>query len=134
MLQQSLKPIDIELREQQQEGRVRWQLGGVGAEQLVEGHAVAFGKTLHPEQRTLVGKNGQDRHQQHPPLRVANPPAQTAIRKHLEKLIKSFTADGLSIGETKGFGRDLRTKPELTAARQGYWDRLLMDPVENPAG
>jgi hypothetical protein len=26
----------------------------VGAEQLVEGLAVAFGKSLHPEQRTLV--------------------------------------------------------------------------------
>ena len=55
------------------------------AEQLVEGLAVAFGKTLHPEQRTLVAEDGQDRHQQHPPLRVANPPAQTAIGKRLEE-------------------------------------------------
>ena len=57
----------------------------MGAEQLVEGLPVAFGKTLHPEQRSLVAENGQDRHQQHSPLRVANPPAQTAIRKHHEE-------------------------------------------------
>jgi hypothetical protein len=85
LLQQSLEPIDIELREQQPEGRIRWRLGDVGAEQLVQGLAVAFGKTLHPEQGTLVAENGEDRHQQHPPLRVANPPAQTAIRKRLEE-------------------------------------------------
>jgi hypothetical protein len=83
LLQQGIEAIDIELREQQTEGRVRWWLGDVGAEQLVEGLAVAFGKTLHPEQRTLVAENGQDRHQQHPPLRVANPPAQAAIGKRL---------------------------------------------------
>ena len=57
----------------------------MGAEQLVEGLAVALCKTLHPEQRTLVAENGQDRHQQHPPLRVANPLTQTAIGKRLEE-------------------------------------------------
>ena len=85
LLQQGLKTLHIELSQQQPEGRVRWRLGDVGAEQLVEGLAVAFGKTLHPEQRTLVAENGQDRHQQHPPLRVANPPAQTAVRQCLEE-------------------------------------------------
>jgi hypothetical protein len=28
--------------------------------------------------------------------------------------------------------RDLRTKPELTAARQSYWDRLLIGPDRLP--
>ena len=57
----------------------------MGAEQLVECLTVAFGKTLHPEQRTLVAEHGQDRQQQHSPLRKANPPAHTAIGKRLEK-------------------------------------------------
>ena len=57
----------------------------MGAEELVEGLAVALGKTLHPKQRTLVAEDGQDRHQQHPPLRVENPPAQTAIGQRLEE-------------------------------------------------
>ena len=85
LLQQSLEPVDIELSEEQPESRVRWRLGDVGIEQLVEGLAVALGKTLHPEQRTLVAEDGQDRHQQHPPLRIANPPTQTAIGKRLEE-------------------------------------------------
>jgi len=41
---------------------------------------------------------------------------------------------GFSSGEAKRIGRDLRTKPELSAARQGYWDRLLMDPGEGDLG
>ena len=57
----------------------------MGAEQLVERLAVAFGKTLHPEQRTLIAEDGQDRHQQHPPQRIANPPTQTAIGERLEE-------------------------------------------------
>jgi len=85
LLKPGIKAIDIELREQQPEGRVRRRVGDVGAEELVEGLVVPFGKTLHPEQRTLVAENGQDRNQQHPPLRVANPPAQTAIGKRLEE-------------------------------------------------
>jgi len=85
LLQQSIEAIDVQLREQQPEGQIRRRVGDVSAEQLVEGLAVAFGKTLHPKQRTLVAENGQDRHQRHPPLRVANPPAQTAIGKRLEE-------------------------------------------------
>jgi hypothetical protein len=46
---------------------------------------VAFGETFHPEQRTLVAEHGQDRQQQHSPLRMANPPAQAAIGQRLEK-------------------------------------------------
>jgi len=85
LLQQGIEAINIELREQQTEGRVRRRVGHMGTEQLVESLAVAFGKTLHPEQRTLVAEDRQDRYQQHPPLRVANPPAQAAIGKRLEK-------------------------------------------------
>ena len=47
----------------------------------------------------------------------------------MRKLIRSVAAAVFSSGEAKRFGRDLRTKPELTAARQGYWDRLLIGPV-----
>jgi len=57
----------------------------MGAEQLVEGCAVALCKTLHPELRILVAEDGQNRHKQHPLKRVANSPTQTAIRKSLEE-------------------------------------------------
>jgi len=85
LLQQGIEAIDIKLREELPEGRVRRRVGDVGAEQLVEGLAVACGKTLHPEQRTLITENGQDRHEQHPPLRVTNPTAVTTIRKRHEE-------------------------------------------------
>ncbi len=100
----------------------------MSAEQLVEGLAVALGKTLHPEQLTLIAEDGQDRHKQHPPLRVANPPAQTTNGKRLKEADQILCSGGVLYGETKRFGRGLRTKPELTAARQGYRDRLLIDP------
>ena len=48
LLQQGIEAIDIELREQQPEGRVRRRVGDVGAEQLVEGLAMAFGKRSIP--------------------------------------------------------------------------------------
>ncbi len=65
----------------------------VGAEQLVEGLAVTLllrkslrlGKMFHPEQGTLVAKDGQDRHQQHPLLRVVNASTQAAIGTSLEE-------------------------------------------------
>ena len=47
----------------------------------------------------------------------------------MRKLIRSVAAAGFSSGETKRLVHCLRTKPELTAARQGYWERLLMDPA-----
>ena len=54
-----------------------------------------LGKTLNPKYRTLVAVglnlphavNVHDCLQQHPPLRVANPPRQTAIGQSLSKLI-----------------------------------------------
>lgn len=62
-------------------------------EQLFEGLAVALflsrslrlGKTLHPGKRSLIAPYGQDCHQQHPPLWVANSPAQPASGKRPEK-------------------------------------------------
>ena len=51
----------------------------------------------------------------------------------LRKLIRSVAAAGFSSGEVKRYGRDLRTKPELSDARQGYWDRLLMGPDHEAA-
>ena len=47
-------------------------------------------------------------------------------------MIRSVAAAGFSSGEAKRFVRDLRTKPELTAARQSYWDRLLIGPDRLP--
>ena len=127
--QQGIESIDIELRQEQPEGRVRRRVGDVGAEQLVEGLGVAFGKTLHPEQRTLVAHDGQDRHQQHPPLRIANPPAQTAIGKRLQDADQIRCSGWVLKRRGQEYGRDLRTKPELSAAHQGYWDRLLVAPL-----
>ena len=54
-----------------------------------------LGKTLNPKYRTLVAVgfnlphavNIHDCLQQHPPLRVANPPRHTAIGQSLSKLI-----------------------------------------------
>ena len=50
----------------------------------------------------------------------------------MRKLIRSVAAAGFSSGEVKRYGRDLRTKPELSDARQGYWDRLLIGPATPP--
>ncbi len=85
LLHQGIEDIDIELKVEQPEGRVQRWVDNKNAEKLVEGLALALGKTLHPGQRTLIAEDGQDRHQQHPPLRVANPPAQTGIEKRLEE-------------------------------------------------
>ena len=74
-----------ELSQQQAEGRVRRWLGDLGTEQLVEGLAMPLGEPLHAQQRTLVAQDGQDRHQQHPPLRKAHPTAHAAIGQRLEK-------------------------------------------------
>jgi hypothetical protein len=51
----------------------------------------------------------------------------------LRKPIRPVAAAGFSSGEVKRFGRDLRTKPELTAARQSYSDRLLIGPERLPS-
>ena len=85
LLQQSLEPIHIELRQQQPEGRVRGRLADVGAEQLVERLAVPLGKTLYAQERTVASQDREDRHQQHPPLRKAHTSAHPAIQQRLEK-------------------------------------------------
>ena len=55
------------------------------AQQLVERVAVAFGKSLHPHQRTLAAKDREDRHQQHPLLGKADASPHPAVRQRLEK-------------------------------------------------
>ena len=85
LLQQGLKTLDIKLSQQQAKRRVRRRAGDLGAEQLVEGLAMPFGESLHPHQRTLVAQDGQDRHQQHPPLREAHPATHAAVGQRLEK-------------------------------------------------
>jgi hypothetical protein len=51
----------------------------------------------------------------------------------LRKLIRSAAAAGFWSGAAKDEKHDLTSKPLLQAARQGYWDRLLMSPGE-PVG
>jgi len=41
----------------------------------------------------------------------------------MRKLIRSVAAAGFSSDETKRLVHCLRTKPQLTAARRGYWDQ-----------
>ena len=69
LLLQALKSLHIQLSQQQPKSGIRWRLGDLRAQQLVKCLAVAFGKTLHAHQRALASQDGQDRHQQHPPLR-----------------------------------------------------------------
>jgi hypothetical protein len=57
----------------------------MGGEQLVEGLAVPFGDTLHAQQRTLAAEDGRDCHQQHPPLREAEPTAHAAVGQRFEE-------------------------------------------------
>ena len=85
LLEQGLESLHIELSQQQAEGGVRRRLGDVGAEQLVESVAVPFGETLYAQQRTLAAQDGEDRHQQHPPLREAHPTAHATVGQRLEK-------------------------------------------------
>ena len=93
---------------------------------------MALGETLHPEQGTLVAEDGQDRHQQHPPLRKANPRRMRQSSNALGKLIRWVAAAGFWSGGVNGERQGLTSKPLLPRARQGYWDRLLIDP--GPAG
>jgi hypothetical protein len=129
LLQQALKALHIQLGQQQPKRGVRWRLGDIGAKQLVEGLAVPLGKTLHAHQRALVAENGEDRHQQHPPLRIADPPTHAAIGQRLEE------ADQIGCSrrvlEWRG-QRDERRFPrkaaQMAAAVESDWDRLLMGP------
>ena len=83
--QQALKAFHIQLSEQQPKRGIRSWLGDLRAQQLVERHAVALGKTLHAEQRTLAAQDRKDRHQQHPPLRESDSAAHAAIGQCLEE-------------------------------------------------
>lgn len=46
----------------------------------------------------------------------------------MRKLIRSVAAAGFWSDEVNDEERDLTSKPLLQAARQSYWDRLLMGP------
>ena len=66
-------------------------LGGIGrrlaeirAQQLVENLAMAFGG-LHPHQGALAAQDGQDLHEQHPPLGEPDVASHAAIRQDLEE-------------------------------------------------
>ena len=83
--QQAFKAMHIQLRQQQAKGGIRWRLIEISAEEAVERLAMAFGESLHADQRALAAENRQDRHQQHPPLRKADAPAHPAVRQRLEK-------------------------------------------------
>ena len=50
LLQQALKSLHIQLSQQQPKRGIRRRLGDMSAEKLIEGLAVAFGKTLHAHQ------------------------------------------------------------------------------------
>jgi hypothetical protein len=47
----------------------------------------------------------------------------------LRKLIRLVAAAGFWSGVANGERQDLISKPLLPRARQGYWDRLLMNPA-----
>lgn len=85
LLQQGLESIHVALSQQQAEGGIRRRLGDVSAKQVVERLAVPFGEPLRAQQRTLAAQDGQDRHQQHPPLREAHPVAHAAVGQRLEE-------------------------------------------------
>ena len=101
--QQDFKARQIQLGQQQPEGRVRWRLAEIGSQQLVERLPVAFGETLHSHQRTLAAQDREDRYQQHPPRRKRLPRRMRQSGSALRKLIRSLAAAGLSADwEAKG--------------------------------
>ena len=83
--QQFLKALYVQLGQQQAECGIGWRLEDVGAETMVQGLAMAFGKPLHAHQRALVAENGEDRHQEHPPLGKADAAPHAAVWQGLEK-------------------------------------------------
>ena len=76
---------ECQLRQQQPERRIRWRLVEIRSQKVVQGLEMAFGELLHPHQRALAAEDGQDRHQQHPPLREADPTAHAAVGQRLEE-------------------------------------------------
>ena len=87
----------------------------MGAEQLAEGLAVPFGETLHAQQRPLAADDGQDRHQQHPPLREADPTAHAAVGQRFEEADQIGCSSGV-LGEQSGQGCDTSSRQQTAAA------------------
>jgi len=83
--QQALKALHVQLGQQQPERGIRWRLDDMGAEKLVQRPAMAFGEPLHAHQRTLVAEDGEDRHQQQPPLGKTDAAAHAAVGQILEE-------------------------------------------------
>jgi hypothetical protein len=78
MEQQGLERHHIELQEQVTERGIRRWLADLKAENLLEQGQMALGEPLHADQGAMPTEDGQDRHQQHPPLRIAHPTAHPA--------------------------------------------------------
>jgi len=112
--QQAFKAQDIHLDQQQQECRVRWQLGEISCMELVENMPVVLGKSLHPHQRTLTAQDREDRHQQHPPLGKAATTARPAVRQRLEEA-DQIACSGWRSGEIGSQGAS--AVPAHTTAR-----------------
>ena len=126
--QQGFKARHIQLGQQQTERRVRWRLAEFCAQQLIQRCRWRLANRSIPTSEPW-------------PLRIERiatssihhwgkrmPRRMRQSGSALRKLIRSVAAAKFSSGEAKRFGRGLRTKPELTAARQSYWDRLLIGP------
>ena len=122
LLQQRRKRANIQLSQEQPKCGIRWWLGHMGAQQLVDGFAVAFGKTLHAHPRTLAAQERKNGHQQHPPLREANPGHIGQSGKALRKLIRSVAAEGFSCGDVKAMMPVLRR------------EQHRCNPMARPAG
>ena len=124
-----IKLFHIQLGQEQPKGGIRWWLEDMGAQQLVERLVVAFGKTLHAQQRTLAAQDRKNGHQQHPPLREANPPAHAAVGQGLEET--NQIRCGRRVFKRRCQGDDA-SSPMTTTQRPGAGnagrDRLLMGP------
>ena len=80
--------------------------------------SLRLGKTLHPKQGTLVAQDGEDPHQQHPPLRVAHPTPLAAVGQRLEEV------------DQIGCGRGvLQWRGQGCAARRGQQTAALESPL-----
>lgn len=93
--QQGLERLHIDLQEQVTERGIRRWLADLQAKNLVEQGQMALllrrslrlGDPLHSYQRALPAQDGQDRHQQHPPLRISHPAAHLVQRACLRERV-----------------------------------------------
>ena len=138
LLEQGLESLHVELSEQQAEGGIRRRLGDVGAEQLVESLAVPLYETLHAEQRALAAQDGQDRHQQHPPLREAHPTAHAAVGQRFEEADQIGCGTGVLEGRGQGCETRSRQKTVATGSTPGLLGQTSNGPwlvtSEDPQG